>query len=70
MPDAETHYLLVAVLQFAIVIMWWWADYWGVPKFEKIPTADLLLGVGLLGLGQVITQFGEISSVWNHCCAC
>ena len=36
-----------------MVILWWWADSWGVPKPAKVPTADLLLGVGLLGLGQV-----------------
>lgn len=50
--DADTG-LVCAVLQFAMVILWWWADNWGVPKLDKIPTADLLLGVGLLGLGQV-----------------
>lgn len=36
-----------------MVILWWLADNWGVPKLDKIPTADLLLGVGLVGLGQV-----------------
>ena len=36
-----------------MVLLWWWADNWGVPKLGKIPTVDLLLGVGLVGLGQV-----------------
>ena len=36
-----------------MVILWWLADNWGVPKLENIPTAHLLLGVGLVGLGQV-----------------
>ena len=50
-------------------MLWWSADEWGVPKLAKIPTADLLLGVGLLGLGQVSLSdiSGLLSLVFHHC---
>lgn len=40
-----------------MVLLWWWADNWGIPKLAKIPTADLLLAIGLVGLGQVRIWF-------------
>ena len=46
-------WLASAVLQFSMVTLWWLADEWGVPKISKIPTTHLLLGVGLVGIGQV-----------------
>ena len=46
-------WLASAVLQFSMVTLWWLADEWGVPKISKIPTPHLLLGVGLVGVGQV-----------------
>ncbi len=42
-----------AVLQFSMVSLWWLADEWGVPQISKVPTTHLLLGVGLVGVGQV-----------------
>ena len=36
-----------------MVSLWWLADEWGVPHISKVPTAHLLLGVGLVGVGQV-----------------
>lgn len=68
--SADAHRGLVcAVLQFAMVILWWWADNWGVPKLNKIPAADLLLGVGLLGLGQAsLYVLDFLSSVAMHSC--
>jgi hypothetical protein len=42
-----------AVLQFSMVTLWWLADEWGVPQISKVPTTHLLLGVGLVGVGQV-----------------
>ncbi len=36
-----------------MVSLWWLADEWGVPHISKVPTTHLLLGVGLVGVGQV-----------------
>lgn len=36
-----------------MVILWWLADEWGVPQVTKVPATHLLLGVGLVGVGQV-----------------
>ena len=36
-----------------MVSLWWLADECGVPQISKVPTTHLLLGVGLVGVGQV-----------------
>ncbi len=36
-----------------MVSLWWLADEWVVPQISKVPTTHLLLGVGLVGVGQV-----------------
>ncbi|DBA74416.1 hypothetical protein WJX77_005370 [Trebouxia sp. C0004] len=42
------------VLQFSMLSLWWLADEWDVPQISKIPTTHLLLGVGLVGVGQTL----------------
>ena len=39
-----------------MIVLWWLADDWGVPKIGKIPTTHLVLGIGLVGIGQVSSK--------------
>lgn len=50
------------VLQFSMIVLWWLADDWGVPKIGKIPTTHLVLGIGLVGIGQTL-NFSMYSAI-------